>query len=70
MMLGIVSSSRSVLGPSPMSTAPRPAATQAMVQQPLTQGRVFVMTRQEALTSNAVVESMITLSGYIARTSF
>jgi len=53
-----------------MSTAPSPAATQAMVQQPLTQGRVFVMTRQEALTSNAVVESMITLSGYIARTSF
>jgi len=41
----MVSSSGSVLGPSPMANTSRPAATHATVQQSWTQGRVFAPTQ-------------------------
>ena len=54
----------------PPSNAPRPAATQSSVQQPRVQGRTFAITHQEAMASNAVVEGMIFISGYIAHALF
>ena len=47
------------------SNAPRPTVTQSSVQQPRAQGRVFVLTHQEAMASNAIVEDMISISGHI-----
>ena len=52
------------------SNTPRPAATQSSVQQPRAQGRAFALTHREAMTSNAVVEGMISISGHIARALF
>jgi len=54
----------------PPSNAPRPAATQSSVQQPRAQGRTFALTHQEVMTSNAVVEGMISISGHIAHALF
>jgi len=67
---GMVPFSGLVLGPSPLANASRPAATQATIQQPRTHGRMFALTQQDAQTLNVVVEGMITLSGYTARTLF
>jgi len=54
----------------PSSNTPRPTATQSSVQQPRVQGRTFALTHREAMTSNAVVEGMISISGHIARALF
>jgi len=54
----------------PPSNAPQPTATQSSVQQPRAQGRTFVLTHREAMASNAVVEGMIFISGYIAHALF
>ena len=54
----------------PPSNTPRPAATQSSVQQPQAEGRTFALTHREAMISNAVVEGMSSISGYIARALF
>jgi len=69
-MSGMVPSSGSVLGPHVATNMLHPATTQATVQQPRAQGRVFAISQHEARTSNAVVEGMITLSGHTAQTLF
>ena len=42
---GVIPFSGSMLVPSPMANASRPAATQATIQQPWTEGRAFAMTQ-------------------------
>jgi len=52
------------------SNAPQHAATRSSVQQPRVQGRTFALTHREAMTSNAVVEGIISISGHIAHALF
>ena len=49
------------------SNAPQPAMTQSFVQQPQAHGKAYALTHQDAMTSNTVVEGMISISGHIAR---
>jgi len=44
--------------------------TQSSVQQPQAHGKAYALTHQDAMTSNTVVEGMISISGHIARALF
>ena len=49
---------------------PRPTITQASVQQPWTQGRVYVLTQQDARASSTLLESTIYLAVHTAQALF
>ena len=51
------------------SNAPRLAVTQSSVQ-PRAQGRVFALIHQEVMTSNVIVEGMISISEHITYALF
>jgi len=64
---GVVSLGRPANSSRPSIPLSRQVSTHSSVQQPRTQGRVFVLTPQDA---RALVEGMISLSGYTAHALF